>query len=87
MNETSTIPHTVSANMQTVPQNHELSKSIADLLPQVEAFKEKVKKLAEESSELARTVREVTIAQKQKEREYQQTKRAIERIRTVSGAA
>jgi hypothetical protein len=39
----------------------------------------------DESATMARKVREVALAQRQKEREYQQTRRTIERIRTASG--
>ena len=39
----------------------------------------------DESAVMSRKVREVAIAQKQKEREYVQTKKTIEKIRVASG--
>lgn len=86
MNE-NTIIHTVSAT-QTSAQNHEPELNPLDeLSANIEAMKAKLKIMFDESAALARKVREVAISQRQKEREYQQTKRAIERIRVASGAA
>ena len=56
-----------------------------DLSAAIEAFKAKLKSSFEEVTALARKVKEVQIAQKQKERDFIQAKRAIERIRMVSG--
>ena len=87
MNET-TITHVVSAPVQTVPQNHEPVKELNpldELTANIEAMKAKLKAMFDESATMARKVREVALAQRQKEREYQQTKRTIERIRTASG--
>ena len=56
-----------------------------DLSVSIEAFKAKLKASFEEVTALARKVKEVQIAQKQKERDFIQAKRAIERIRMVSG--
>ena len=56
-----------------------------DLSASIEAFKLKLKASFEEVTALARKVKEVQIAQKQKERDFIQAKRAIERIRMVSG--
>ena len=50
-------------------------------------MKGKLKTMFDEYAALARKVREVAISQRQKEREYQQAKRAIERIRVATGAA
>ena len=88
MNETTTITHVVSAPVQTVPQNHEPVKELNpldELTANIEAMKAKLKAMFDESATMARKVREVALAQRQKEREYQQTKRTIERIRTASG--
>ena len=56
-----------------------------DLSASIEAFKAKLKASFEEVAALARKVKEVQIAQKQKERDFIQARRAIERIRMVSG--
>ena len=48
-------------------------------------MKAKLKAMFDESAAMSRKVREVALAQRQKEREYVQTKRTIERIRTASG--
>ena len=52
-----------------------------------EDMKAKLKTMFDESAALARKVREVAISQRQKEREYQQTKRTLERVRVATGAA
>ena len=78
--------HTVSAPVQTSAQNHEPELNPLDeLAATIEAMKAKLKAMFEESSTMSRKVREVALAQRQKEREYVQTKRTIERIRTASG--
>jgi len=88
MIDTNTITHVVSAPAQTSAPN---SKSESKLNPMdeltasIEAFKAKLKDMLEEAASLSRRSREVSIAQRQKEREYVQTKRTIERIRTASG--
>ena len=85
MIDTNTI-HTVSAPVQTVAQNHEPELNPLDeLAATIEAMKGKLKAMFDESAALSRKVREVALAQRQKEREYVQTKRTIERIRTASG--
>ena len=56
-----------------------------DLGAAIEAFKAKMKSSFDEAAALARKVKEVQIAQKQKERDFIQAKRAIERIRIASG--
>ena len=56
-----------------------------ELLANIEDMKAKSKALFDDSAAMVRKVREVALAQRQKEREYQQTKRTIERIRTASG--
>ena len=52
-----------------------------ELSAAIEEFKVKVKAILDESTALSRKVKEVAIAQKQKERDFIQAKRAIERIR------
>ena len=84
--ESNTITHTVSAPVQTVAQNHEPELNPLDeLMANIEAMKAKLKAMFDESAAMSRKVREVALAQRQKEREYVQTKRTIERIRTASG--
>ena len=85
MIETNTITHTVSAKAQTFTPNQEPVNPFDELLANIEDMKAKSKALSDDSAAMARKVREVAIAQRQKEREYQQTKRTIERIRTASG--
>ena len=78
----------VSAPMQTAAPKVEPETSLNpldDLTASIEAFKLKLKASFDEVSSLARKVKEVQIAQKQKERDFIQAKRAIERIRMVSG--
>ena len=88
MNETPTITHTVSAPVQTYTPNHEPEKELNpldELTANIEAMKVKLKAMFDEAGTMGRKVREVALSQRQKEREYQQTKRTIERIRTASG--
>lgn len=87
MNENTTI-HTVSAT-QTFTQNHESVKELSpldELTANIEAMKAKLKAMFDESVALSRKVREVTLAQRQKEREYIQTKRTLERIRVATAS-
>ena len=69
----------------TPKQEPENLNPLDDLSASIEAFKLKLKASFEEVTALARKVKEVQIAQKQKERDFIQAKRAIERIRMVSG--
>ena len=88
MIDTNTITHTVSAPVQTLTPNQESAKELNpldELTANIEAMKAKLKAMYDESAVMSRKVREVAIAQRQKEREYIQTKRTIERIRTASG--
>ena len=85
MNENPTITHTVSASVQTFTPNNEPANPLDELTASIEAFKAKIKDMFDESAVMSRKVREVAIAQRQKERDYLQTKRTIERIRTASG--
>ena len=52
-----------------------------ELNANVEEFRNKLKLLLEESGTLTRKVKEVALLQKQKERDFIQARRAIERIR------
>ena len=86
MIDTNTITHTVSAPVQTSAPNREPELNPLDeLMANIETMKTKLKAMFDDSAVLSRKVREVALAQRQKEREYQQTKRTIERIRTASG--
>ena len=74
----------VSAPAQTTAQNNESETPVSpmdELTNCIEAFKLKIKTIADEASQLARKVKEVQLVQKQKERDFIQAKRAIERIR------
>ncbi len=86
MIDTNTI-HTVSAPVQTSAQITEPVNPIDELTVKIEAMKAALKEMIDEAAAMGRTIREVALTQRQKEREYQQTKRAIERIRVASGAA
>ena len=88
MNDTNIITHVVSAPVQTFTPNNEPAKELNpldELAATIEAMKAKLKAMFDESAAMSRKVREVALAQRQKEREYVQTKRTIERIRTASG--
>ena len=74
----------VSAPVRTVAQNQEpeaVQNPLDELSNCIEAFKLNVKTIADEAAQLARKVKEVQLVQKQKERDFIQAKRAIERIR------
>lgn len=86
MSENTTI-RTVSAPVQTSTTNIEPANPLDELTANIEAFKSKLKVLSDESVAMARKIREVAISQRQKEREYQQTKRTLDRIRVATGAA
>ena len=58
-----------------------VANPLEELSTAIEEFKVKVKAILDESTALSRKVKEVVIAQKQKERDFIQAKRAIERIR------
>ncbi len=88
MSENPTITHTVSAPVRTYIPNPKPEAKLSpmdELTNSVDAFKAKLKDLFDEAAALNRKTREVAIAQRQKERDYLQTKRTIERIRTASG--
>ena len=72
----------VSAQVQTVAPNHEPETNPLDeLCNTIDTFRNKLKLALDESTLLVRKVKEVQLAQKQKERDFVQAKRAIERIR------
>ena len=78
----------VSASVQTVAPKQEpetASNPLDDLGAAIEAFKTKMKASFDEVASLARKVKEAQIAQRQKERDFIQAKRAIERIGMASG--
>ena len=83
---TNNITHVVSAPVQTSALNHE-QNPLDELAATIEAMKTKLKAMFDESAAMSRKVREVALAQRQKEREYVQTKRALDRVRVASGAA
>ena len=86
--ENTNITHTVSAPVQTVTPNSESAKELNpldELTAKIEDLKAAIKAMFDEAAVISRKVREVAIAQRQKERDYLQTKRTIERIRTASG--
>ena len=82
--EMKVVPAPVQAVAQKIEPETNLNP-LDDLSASIEAFKLKLKASVEEVAALARKVKEVQIAQKQKERDFIQAKRAIERIRMVSG--
>ena len=78
----------VYAPVQTVAPKQEpetASNPLDDLGMAIESFKAKMKASFDEVAALARKVKEAQIAQRQKERDFIQAKRAIERIRMASG--
>ena len=88
MNENTTITHVVSAPVQTVAQNHEPELNPLDELnSKIEGMKNALKDMIDEVTAMSRKIREVSIAQRQKDREYNQTKRALDRVRLATGAA
>ena len=64
-----------------VEQSAPVVNPLDELNNNVEEFRNKLKLLLDESNALIRKVKEVSIAQKQKERDFIQARRAIERIR------
>ena len=68
-------------NTNVVEQPAPVVNPLEELNNNVEELRNKLKLLLDESNLLIRKVKEVSIAQKQKERDFIQAKRAIERIR------
>lgn len=74
----------VSAHVEqsAAPQNNDTAVNPQDELGvAIEEFKLKIKAMLDESAVLSRKVKEVALNQKQKERDFIQARRAIERIR------
>jgi hypothetical protein len=86
MNEP-TITRTVSAPTQTFTTNNEPVNPLDELTSKIEGMKTALKEMIEEVTTMSRKIREVSIAQRQKDREYNQTKRALDRVRMATGAA
>ena len=86
MNENPTITRTVSAT-QTFTPNTEPVNPLDELTSKIEGMKTALKEMIEEVTIISRKIREVSIAQRQKDREYNQTKRALDRVRVATGAA
>ncbi|MDD3020582.1 MAG: hypothetical protein PHX61_06320 [Alphaproteobacteria bacterium] len=63
----------------------ESANPLDDLNRTIEDFRGKLKSMFEESTTISRKVKEAVIQQKQKEREFVMAKRAIEKIKMVSG--
>ena len=68
-------------NNNVVEQNAPVANPLDELNANVEEFRGKLKLLLDESGILIRKVKEVALIQKQKERDFIQARRAIERIR------
>ena len=64
-----------------VEQTAPVVNPLEELSAAVEEFKLKIKAMFDESTVLSRKVKEVALIQKQKERDFIQARRAIERIR------
>ena len=86
MNENPTITRTVSATQSFTP-NTEPVNPLDELTSKIEGMKTALKEMIEEVTTMSRKIREVSIAQRQKDREYNQTKRALDRVRVATGAA
>ena len=86
MNE-NTITRTVSAPTQTFTPNNDPVNPIDELTTKIEAMKTALKEMFDEAAAMSRKVREVALSQRQKEREYQQAKRTLDRVRVATGAA
>ena len=84
MNEPTTI-RTVSAT-QTATTNTEPVNPLEELNSKIEGMKTALKDMIEEVSAMSRKIREVSIAQRQKDREYNQTKRALDRVRMATAS-
>ena len=68
-------------NTNVVEQTAPVVNPLDELNANVEEFRGKLKLLLDESGVLIRKVKEVALVQKQKERDFIQARRAIERIR------
>ena len=77
MNESKTV---VAAAVQPVVREPE-TNPLDDLAAAVESFKTRLRAMSDESTLLARKVKEAALVQKQKEREFAHTQRVLERVR------
>ena len=68
-------------NTNAVEQTAPVVNPLDELGTAIEDFKLKIKAIFDESTVLSRKVKEVALIQKQKERDFIQARRAIERIR------
>ena len=68
-------------NTPVVEQTAPVANPLDELGTAIEEFKLKIKAMLDESAVLSRKVKEVALNQKQKERDFIQARRAIERIR------
>ena len=83
MNENS-IPNNVTAPMPPVVNNVNTevpANPLDELATAVDEFKTRLRAMFDESTLLSRKVKEVALSQKQKERDFVQAKRTLERIR------
>ena len=64
-----------------VEQTAPVVNPLEELSAAVEEFKLKIKAMFDESTVLSRKVKEVSLIQKQKERDFIQARRTLERIR------
>ena len=82
MNTNETKVVSAPVEQSAAPQNNDTAVNPLDELGvAVEEFKLKIKAMLDESAVLSRKVKEVALNQKQKERDFIQARRAIERIR------
>ena len=68
-------------NTPVVEQTAPVANPLDELGTAIEELKLKIKAMLDESTVLSRKVKEVALSQKQKERDFIQARRAIERIR------
>ena len=78
MNENTPV---VAAVVQPVVRENGTSNPLDDLAAAIESFKTRLRAMSEESTLLARKVKEAAFAQKQKEREFVHAQRVLERVR------
>ena len=82
MNTNETQVVSAPVEQSAAPQNNDTAVNPLDELGvAIEEFKLKIKAMLDESAVLSRKVKEVALNQKQKERDFIQARRAIERIR------
>ena len=66
---------------QTINPEPAVVNPLDDLAAAVDEFKARIRAMFDESTLLSRKVKEVALVQKQKERDFVQAKRVLERIR------